>query len=237
MHSIKSKGLQVLLAAGVTALIVTPIAIAGSDDPVATQSAKGGGAKQTKKLKKQLAALARRVAALEGKTAGRGHTGPAGPAGPAGAPGSGGAPGPAGAPGSGGATGPAGGDLIGRYPDPEIGSEAVGTDEVRNFAIGELDLGGASVRAGTLKGAFFQVGTPVEIEPGDTQEASATCPGETRLLSGGFEWVFNDREGTAIISSGASEAAPNRTWGVQARVAAGALLGNRIVVSALCLGA
>ncbi len=230
MHSVKSKGLQVLLAATVAAMVVTPVAIAGADNPVATGSASGAVAKQLQILKKQAGAMARRIAALEAKLASGGAPGPAGPAGPAGA------RGPAGPAGPSGVTGPAGGDLTGTFQNLQLRLGSVGSDEIAEGSIQGVDLAGGSVGGTQLKGALFQRGVEVAIAPGETKAGLATCPDGSRLLSGGFEWVLGDRDDT-IVSSGPSEGSRNTTWAAQGRVPAGAVGGNTLLVTALCLAA
>jgi hypothetical protein len=74
-----------------------------------------------------------------------GARGPEGPQGPAGPRGPQGSPGPAGGDGGGTASGPAGGDLTGKYPNPLVGPNAIGSAEVIDESLTAADLAPGSV--------------------------------------------------------------------------------------------
>lgn len=71
---------------------------------------------------------------------------------------------------------------------------------------------------------------------GADQTAKVTCPPETRLLSGGFEWVNENGAGANVIRSSPAFAAasPFQTWEAVGRVDAGGVV-NTLVAEALCL--
>lgn len=82
-------------------------------------------------------------------------------------------------------------------------------------------------------------GDGVAVAPGQTKEATVTCPIGMRLLGGGFEWGSAGGNGTAVISSTPKlptflgEPA-DTTWDVQGRVDSGGTP-NTIFAAALCL--
>jgi hypothetical protein len=160
--------------------------------PLALAGAKPTRATSSASPTKQIKSLKRRVAALETRRS------------------------PAALP----PNGPAGGDLIGAYPNPQIGPGAVQAAEL---------------------GREISVQTQAPVAVGERTGLSVTCPDGSRLLSGGFDWGNSDGAGARVISSGPPVGAePNQdpnvnpVWGVQARVDAGGEA-NTIIAKALCL--
>jgi hypothetical protein len=192
------KPIHALFGAALLGAVVMPIAVAGAKDPQASASAKNPT--------KQIKALSRRVAALESKPA------PAVPA-------------PA-IPTTLPPSGPAGGDLIGSFPNPQIGPNTIGSPQIASGAVGKAELGNViTVQAGPF---------PV-VAGGDRVGASAICPDGSRLLSGGVEWQFVENAGTRVIQSQPSpDPTTNPSWGASVRVDAGGA-NNQVTIDAVCL--
>lgn len=160
--------------------------------PIAFAGAELPATQSSARPAKQIKSLKRRVAALEAKQS------------------------PASVP----PTGPAGGDLIGTYPNPQIGPGAIHAVEF---------------------GREISLQTQAPVTPGERTGLSVTCPDGTRLLSGGFAWGNSDGAGARVLSSGppigpdpAQDPNLNPVWGVEARVDAGGEA-NTIFAKALCL--
>jgi hypothetical protein len=145
--------------------------------PVRTANAAAKGtstraiARALKALKRQDAALMRRIAALEASAAKPGPAGAPGPPGPVGSPGPSGPAGPQGP--SATPEGPAGGVLAGSYPDPTLASDSVTSLSILDNSIGAdriaqnaLDTGdvadrtiaSAKVAPGTIGSAQIGIG-------------------------------------------------------------------------------
>jgi hypothetical protein len=160
--------------------------------PIAFAGAESPAAQSSARSAKQIKSLKRRVAALEARQS------------------------PSALPPS----GPAGGDLIGSYPNPQIGPGAIHAAEF---------------------GREISLQTQAPVNPGERTGLSVTCPDGTRLLSGGFAWGNSDGAGARVLSSGppvgpdpAQDPNVNPVWGVEARVDAGGQA-NTIFAKALCL--
>jgi hypothetical protein len=118
-------------------------------------------------------------------------------------------------------------------------SHSVLNENLTPSAVGRTNIGRAEVWARHLGNAFVLESDPVAVAPGETKDATVTCPDGARLLGGGFEWGSAGGNGTAVISSTPKlptylgEPA-NTTWEVQGRVDSGGTA-NTIHAAALCL--
>ena len=127
----------------------------------------------------------------------------------------------------------------------DIGDSAVGGAEIANGQISSDDLANSSVLSAHLRdravvapklgSTFAVVGTGVIVPPGSSREATVSCPGGSRLLGGGFEWLSDAADGSSVLSSSPSFVGdPNKTWVVRGRSDTGGP-GNTIFAEALCL--
>jgi hypothetical protein len=143
-------------------------------------------------------------------------------------------------------SGPAGGALTGNYPNPMLAENTVregnildgtvGSDDVKNEAITSTDIG--DIGALNLKNTAFRASTEsVPVPPGETRQVTVTCPEESRLLSGGWEWTSPGRRESAILFSGPALSDPEHTWEVVGRVDRPLEIEteNGLLAEALCL--
>jgi hypothetical protein len=105
-------------------------------------------------------------------------------------------------------SGPAGGDLAGSYPAPQVGANAIGSPELALDSVGSSEL----------KGVTAVIGEGVEIESGETAEATVTCPPGSMVVGGGFEWVLPPSGAIIRYSSPSFVGDSNTTWVVRGQV-------------------
>jgi hypothetical protein len=135
LRRVSNTGLRSLLVAALLAALLVPTATANVG-AAASRPAPKALVKKLRALKKQTAALVRRVAALEAAAPVPGQRGPAGASGPPGPAGPVGPPGPAGS-----LNGPAGGALTGAFPDPGLAEGVVASANIVDGTITSDDVG------------------------------------------------------------------------------------------------
>ena len=132
-------------------------------------------------------------------------------------------------------SGPAGGDLAGQYPNPEIGQNAVGSEEVADDSLTQVDIGNEAVGAGELVtssvGSDELAGNVVgnsalkpviaRVSGGATSsntfvETTATCAIGEIVVGGGYAWTKDggiDMVANAPVTAGAE----NNSWVARGR--------------------
>ena len=171
------KRLHVLIAAATaTALIVIPVGLAGARAPAPTS---------VKVAKRQIGALAKRVASLEAKL--RNQIGALeAKSGPMALP----------------PNGPAAGALTGNYPNPRIGPNAVGSSEIASNGVGSSEIASHAVHPDELA-AIDRLSDHISIAGGGgTGSVGVDCPAGSEMIGGGAGFDFPSGDLSASSPSG-----------------------------------
>ena len=154
-------------------------------------------------------------------------------------------------------SGLAGGDLVGLFPNPLIGPDAVGGAEVADGSIGSADIAGLAIKRAqidfnavgpgqlgrdvvngyALGPTFAHLGNSKFLQPGESGFVSATCPTGSALLSGGFELSSTGGQtglGNIVIQQNAPSFTKPDTWLVEVKLRSEGF-SNTINAEALCL--
>jgi hypothetical protein len=125
------------------------------------------------------------------------------------------------------ASGKAGGDLVGEYPNPDITIGAVGSNEVANDSLGQIDLADGSVGTNELAGdvvgssALKPVVARVSAGSGSNNtfvNATATCNAGEIVVGGGYAWTA-DTAVDMVASAPVNAGLENNSWVARGRSA------------------